>query len=272
MVESTQQKAADFVRREGSRSQQMRLEYLTGGTSQAADAAELLAARRPDGGFAPPWAPDYSSVDATCYRLAQAEEAGLGPGRPELSDVVAFLVRRQRADGSWEEDLAQAALAPRWAKPGDPMALAYLTANAGLWTMRGGAQEAAGRAARFLKGSVDASGTLPSFLHANWLAAALFWGAGDRETSERLMAYLLRRIADISASGLSWMIASLLGVGVGPGHPLIAEARKRLVLHQRDDGAFPSEDGPAHDVDSTLAALHALALASRRPGGPPSAP
>lgn len=152
------------------------------------------------------------------------------------------------------------------------MARAYLTANAGLWVLRGGAQDAAERAVQFLSDKVDAHGAIPSFLHANWLAAALFWGAGDRETAERLMAYLLRRIADISASGLAWMIVSLLGVGVGHGHPLIAEARRTLFQYQREDGAFPSEDGPAHDVDSTLAAVHALALASRRPDGAPSAP
>ncbi len=258
MIDSALERAAGFVRRAGTPSEQARLDYLLSGRSLGATVVAVLTGQRADGGFSPPWSPNYSSIDATCFRLAQAEQAGLHPNQPELSSVVAFLVRRQSCDGSWEEDVAQAAFAPHWAKPGDSMAQAYLTANAGLWVMRGGIHDSAGRAVNFLNDRLDSDGAIPSFLHANWLAAALFWGMEDRASAGSVMKYLLRRVSDMSASGLAWMVVSLLVSGVAPDHELISEARSMLRLNQRDDGAFPSEDGPAHDVYSTLEAVHAL--------------
>jgi len=258
MVDAALARAADFVRRAGSPAELARLAYLLGEKPDEAQVAALLAGQRADGGFPPSWSPDYSSIDGTCFRLAQAEQAGLSPSRPELSPAMAFLARRQRRDGSWAEDVAQAAVAPPWAQPGQAMSEIYLTANAGSWVMRGGDLHAARKASQVLRSRLDADGTLPSFLHANWLAAGLFWGMGDRPAAEKLLQHLLRRVSDISASGLAWMVVSLLGCGVDPRHALVAEARSAMLLCQRDDGAFPSEDGPDDDVYATLEAVHAL--------------
>src|SRR5262249_20406516 len=56
---------------------------------------QLLAGQRADGGWAPFWALGYSSLDATCYRLAQAEMAELALPQGALE----FLRSRQRSDG-----------------------------------------------------------------------------------------------------------------------------------------------------------------------------
>src|SRR5262245_43921144 len=62
---------------------------------------QILEGRRPDGGWAPCWARDYSSLDATCYRLAQFERAEKPCSLPQTT--LEFLRSRQRHDGGWEE-------------------------------------------------------------------------------------------------------------------------------------------------------------------------
>jgi hypothetical protein len=76
-----------------------------------------LAGQREDGGWPPPWTHEYSSLDATCFRLAQGEGLGIGFLEPAFAHAAAFLRARQRQDGSWEEDEALAAVTPSWVKP-----------------------------------------------------------------------------------------------------------------------------------------------------------
>ena len=137
---------------------------------------QLLEGQRPNGGWAPFWATDYSSLDATCYRLAQAETAGLSLPQEALE----FLRSRQRSDGSWEEDESVRDQAPPWATPGDLAARLYLTANCGWWLINGmahgerGYEDEAARAGAYLEGHQAEDGSLPSFLQTHWLAAALW--------------------------------------------------------------------------------------------------
>src|SRR6266704_1128126 len=64
--------------------------------------------------------------------LAKAELDDLGAlHREPARRALAWLAGRQRPDGCWEEDAALADTAPDWARPGDPEARLYLTANAG---------------------------------------------------------------------------------------------------------------------------------------------
>ena len=68
-----QDKAIQFVQEKGGDLEQARLRYLLDGERPStAIIQQLFNGQQNDGGFAPFWAPNYSSIDATCYRLAQA--------------------------------------------------------------------------------------------------------------------------------------------------------------------------------------------------------
>jgi squalene cyclase len=230
---------------------------------------QLLEGQRADGGWAPFWASDRSSLDATCYRVAQAEIAALLLLLP-FKSALEFLRSRQRQDGSWEEDESVRDLAPHWAKPGDLAARLYLTANCGWWLIsarnhgHGDYKDEAARAGAYLERRQAEDGSLPSFLQTHWLAAAL-WIRLNREKraiSEqaiRALDSLATQLNDETPAGaLGWMLTTLAGLGVQPENPAIVKALALLNEQQRPDGGWTSEDGPERDTWVTLQALLAL--------------
>jgi len=140
----------------------------------------------------------------------------------------------------------------------------YLTANCGFWLATlGGPGDAALQAANFLQNHLGDNGRLPSSLHTHWLAAGLWYGLNRRGPAEHVLGFLGRRLDDLSAGNLAWLILTLLGAGVPVGHALVASAASRLEREQALDGRWPSEDGPERDVHATLEALRALRLCGR---------
>lgn len=64
------EQAITFVREHGDSVAQARLAYLLHRTPPPTTVIEhLLSNQRADGGWAPFWESDYSSLDATCFRL-----------------------------------------------------------------------------------------------------------------------------------------------------------------------------------------------------------
>ena len=259
--------AALFVEQRGDPAQRARLRYIYSGQLPTAEAVRLgLAGQRADGGWQSSWAPDYSSIDATCNRMAQAEQLGLGIDEPALMRALHFLVQRQQADAAWEEAPDLSSMAPPWAVPGSREARLYLTANSGYWLARlsppsmGSLRESAGRAASYLRLYLGGRDRLPSFLQADWLAAGLWQCLGQADLANRIYAFLESRVPEMPPSGLAWLIIALRGVGVESGHSLVAAAGARLATLQADDGHWPGEDSPSRDVDATLDALYALRL------------
>jgi hypothetical protein len=255
-----------FIQNHGDEVEQARLRFLLAGERPSARIiAELLDGQKPDGGFAPFWAPEASSLDATCFRIAQAEQLGLDASEPGIARAAAFLAGRQRGDGSLEEDVSLKPYAPPWAAPGDLAARLYLTANCGFWLGVLGKPEgatgwmaAAGKAAGYLKDQLDERGSLPSFLHANWLAAGLWTCMEEIETASRVCDYLLERLPDLSPGSLAWLLVTLAIAAMPDGHPLVSEAVMRLEGSQLPDGRWQSEDGPERDAHATLEALRAI--------------
>jgi hypothetical protein len=261
------QKAVEFVQRNSDEVELARLKYiLANEPPQQRVINQLLAGQQPDGGWSPFWARDYSSLDATCFRLAQAEQMGLSASESAVRRAVHFLTQRQHPDGSWEEDEKVADLAPPWAKPGDLSARLYLTANCALWlALLGDPDKKAIKAADYLVMHQDHSGHLLGFLHTHWLAGGLWFRLKRQEPTERAFEYLGMRMNDLAVSNLSWLITTLSVAGVLPDHSLVNTAASLLEQSQQEDGRWTSEDGPTQDVHATLEALRALGICGRFP-------
>lgn len=263
-------RAAAFLREHGDELVNNRLDWLSGEGSVLSGEQErrFYAGQRDDGGWPPFWAPNYSSLDATCFRMARGEGLWMSLGDQACVRAIEFLRARQRPDGSWEEDESVRELAPPWATPGELAPRLYLTANCGWWlanaTLTGKfvtSDEAAHRAGAYLVRHLAEDGSLPSFLHAHWLAAGLWIRLGRNDLADRTLDYLATRIdATVPAGALAWMLTTLGGLGIPPDHPLALRAAEQLAAQQREDGSWASEDGPDRDPYVTVEALRGLIM------------
>ena len=276
--------AIGFVVAHGDAVERARLSRLRTGAAVPPELMERAeAGQAPDGGWPATLDGAVGSVDATCFRLAELDDLG-ALGRPAARRALDWLAARQLPDGGWDEDPALADLAPEWARPGDPEARFYLTANAGFWlTVAGLDARAAGpldhrvggayagvvhAAAQAVAERIGADGSWPSFLPAGWLAAAVLHRQGMYDESARIQAVLAERIPRLSAADAAWLAATLHRAEVGEEQWLLVAARRRLAETQRSDGGWDSDDGHQFDVHTTLRALRAC-LPTRVP--PPAA-
>lgn len=265
--------AIGFVVAHGDAVDRARLSWLRAGTTpQPGVLANAEFGQAADGGWPAFAGGDVASIDATCFRLAELDDLE-ALGRPAARRALDWLTRRQRADGTWEEDPSLAADAPPWAKPGDPEARLYLTANAGFWlTVAGLDARAAGPldarvggvyagvvhgAAQAIANHLRPDGTWPSFLVAGWLGAAVLYRQNMFYESARIQAVLSERLAELSPADVASLASALRRVGVPGEDYLLVAARRRLAETQRSDGGWPSDDGEAFDVHTTLTAIRA---------------
>lgn len=247
-----------FVEQEGNIVEQARLDYLlTDKRPSAAILAKFAEKQRPDGGWAPFWVPDYSSLDATCYHLAQLDQLGLDETEPLVAKALAFLQARQQVDGNWEEETAVSEQAPPWAKPGDAAAKLYLTANCGFWLARFGvATSRLAAAASLIAASQTANGSIPSLLHTNWLGAALLHMVGEAAAATAVLDYLATQLDKLSANNLTWLLVCFEAAQIDEqAHPFVEQAQEKLADMQQEDGRFVSDDMMEYDTHVTLEAL-----------------
>ncbi len=257
--------AIQFVQNNGNPIEQARLSYLLfDQPASPSIIAEFCSLQNQDGSWSPFWAEKYSSLDATCFHLAQAYQLGVGKSEAAIAKAFTFIAHHQKSNGSWEEEQSGGEMAPPWAKPGELSAKLYLTANCGYWlAISRSYQENARKAALFLANNLNHSGQLPSFLQTHWLAIGIWRYTGLAQQAEQTTRYLATRLRDFSANNLTWMISVLWSVQVPVNHPFIIEAVARLLSLQQSNGQWQSDDGPEYDVHTTLEALFALKLCER---------
>jgi hypothetical protein len=261
--------AVGYVVAHGDAVDRARLSRLRTGTPVGYDIVEQLERGQTDsGGWPAQYDNSVASVDATCFRLAELDDLD-ALRRPVATRALNWLGRQQRYDGFWEEDAALAGSAPPWARPGDPEARFYLTANAAFWLAIAAADARADgdhdrydawltRAAQAIKDSLGEDGGWPGFLVSGWLGAAVLHHTEYFYEAARMFVILGDRVRTMSAADTAWMTAALRRAGVSSDDTLMVAARQRLTETQRSDGAWPSDDAPALDVHTTLTALRAL--------------
>ncbi|KUJ46450.1 squalene-hopene cyclase [Micromonospora maris] len=266
--------AIGFVVAHGDAVERARLSWLRTGappSPETLDSAEV--GQTLGGGWPASWGDEVASVDATCFRLAELDDLG-ALSRPAARRALDWLAAAQRRDGCWEEDEALADVAPEWARPGDPEARLYLTANAAFWlTVAGLDARAAGpldhrvggayagvvhAAGQALAAHLNPDGSWPSFLATGWLTAAVLHRQQLFYESARIKAVLAERLPQSTPADAAWLASTLRRVGVDEQEWTMVAARRRLTETQRSDGGWTSDDGHQFDVHTTLAVIRAF--------------
>jgi hypothetical protein len=263
--------AIGYVVAHGDSVDRARLSYLRSGTTPSVEVLEKAEfGDLPDGGWPALSSSATPSVDATCFRLSELADLG-ALQRPAARAALGWLARCQYPEGYWQEHESLAAVAPPWARPGDPEATVYLTVNAAYWLAVSAPPQRSysevpdyeyfpnvALAGEAFKTTLAPNGAWPSYLAAGWLGCALLYHLGSYYESAQMQVILAERVRDMSPSDVASLTASLRRVGLSTDDWLLQSAYRRLTDTQRHDGAWESDDGPAFDVHSTLVAIRAL--------------
>jgi hypothetical protein len=249
-----------YIEKHGSAIEKARLAYLLTGTPASKNIVnELFSGQCEDGGWPAKWSHGQSSLDATCFRLAQAEQLGLSMVEKPIGLAIRYLVRRQSLDGSWEEADTLSSWAPAYLKPGTLEPRLYLAANCGFWVAYySGRDNSVPRAMGFLMRYLEENGCLPSTPQANWMSAGLWLRMRRYEVAEKVIAACQDKMDDLPASSLAWMGVTLIIGRIRQKNPLIKKAAASLLALRKPGDYWDSEDGTAWNCHTTIEAIRIL--------------
>ena len=95
----------------------------------------------------------------------------------------------------------------------------------------------------------------------HWLAAALWRMQGMHDEAANALAYLQKRVPELSAGNLAWMILALREGGLPAADEIVRAALIRLVELRDPAGHWPSDEGAGNAVHVTIEAIKSLQLA-----------
>ena len=235
----------------------VRMQYiLNGKIPNDEELKELITTQRQDGRWSPFWAQDNSSLDATCYRLATLEQAGINQ-HPVIDRAIDFITKHMNEKGYFEEDNIPLDSCPPWVMPGDIKARLYLTANCGFWIYYY-TSNIDDRIIAYLREHIDHEGNMNSFLHTNWLTGGLFYSLGLNKEAETIFQYLVEQCSTLSSDNLAWLINTLIVSEVSCEEEVIVKSIARLIDLKKSDGSWSSDDGPWKDIHTTIESIRAL--------------
>ncbi len=249
-------KAIKFVEARGNPVEKARLNFLL--RDEVAPEKNLLETRETqneDGGWSLPGHSGVSSLDWTCFQLAQLEEMGIEENGI-IKRAFDFLISRQKQDGSFVEDYSLEKIAPPWARPGEYKSTLYLTSNCGFSLERlSPGNKGAQKATEFLVKNLNPEGLLPTFIHANLLAVPLLARNGYVQKAQKIIEYFQGLLEKLPAGQLVWLLNSWAVLDIDPGRKFINRAGNYLSTLQRQDGSFKGDDGENFLVHVTLGAI-----------------
>ncbi len=89
--------AIQYIQNNGNPIELARLNFLLHDQPASAEIVEdFCASQNGDGSWSPFWLPDFSSLDATCFHLAQAQQLGMDIKRTGDYNCVRFYCRIDR--------------------------------------------------------------------------------------------------------------------------------------------------------------------------------
>lgn len=273
-------KSKSFIEEYGNDLEKARLRHILYESETEPDIIDFFTGQQNgDGGFPCGLVKrNPSSIEKTHIALWWLDE--LGTQRSPLVDqAMEFIVKKQSADGSWDEDPSLTSYGlPLWIIPGDLVTRLYLTAYSAFWLGVSGRKEHPSfqNALGFLLEYHEDTGEFFGYLHTSWLATSAFIMAGDQysDTAKRgLYALMEKPLSEFEASQIAWLLNCLGSAGVSKGHPVATHFLIGLRQRRRSDGSWVSEDGDSHAVDATIEALRAFKrFGLLRPKPPPSTP
>ncbi|BFH60460.1 MULTISPECIES: prenyltransferase/squalene oxidase repeat-containing protein [Paenibacillus] len=216
----------------------------------------LIKSQRQDGSWSPFWAKDSSSLDATCYRLAMLEQAGIKT-HPVIERAIEFITKQMNEMGYFEENNIPIDMCPPWVMPGDIKARLYLTANCGFW-INHYSSNIDNRIITYLREHIDINGNINSYLHTNWLIGGLFYSLGLFKEAEAIFQCLCEQFPKLSSDNLAWLINTLIVSGVNNEEEIIKKSITRLIELRNNDGSWSSDDGSLKDIHTTIESIRAL--------------
>jgi hypothetical protein len=249
-----------YIEKYGSAVEKARLAFLLMGTTPSNNVIkDFFSGQCDDGGWPAKWSHGHSSLDATCFRLAQAEQLGLTLEQKPIELAIRYLVRRQSLDGSWEESESLASWAPEYLKPGTLEPRLYLAANCGFWVAYySGRDNSVPRAMGFLMRYLEENGCLPSTPQANWMSAGLWLRMRRYEVADKVVTACRDHMDGLPTSSLAWMGVTLIISRIRQKNPIIKKTADKLLALRKPGDYWESEDGKDWNCHTTIEAIRVL--------------